>query len=284
MYRAKDQGKHCYRYYTSSMQHQVEKRIRLEHSVRDAILKEDFWLAYQPQVRCRDGVPEAVEALMRWPSHNHLNLSPADFIPVIEDIGMITRASRNVMKMSADAVHRISYAADYPVRVAINISMRHLFNNCLHDDIEKLITSSNLTPWRMEIELTESTLMGDPVRARQSLEAIRELGVSIAIDDFGTGYSSLSYLRRLPADVLKIDRSFITEIGRKAEAEAILLSLIDLAHALGMRVVAEGVENAEQQAFLEDANCDLLQGYHICRPCTEPDLIEWLRGTLPLQQ
>lgn len=282
MYRAKDQGKHCYRYYTSSMQYQVEKRIRLEHSVRDAILKNDFWLAYQPQIRCRDGAPEAVEALMRWPCHNHLNLSPADFIPVIEDLGMITRVSRDVMKMSADAVHRISYAADYPVRVAINISMRHLFNNCLHDDIEKLIVSCNLTPWRMEIELTESTLMGDPVRAGRTLNAIRELGVTIAIDDFGTGYSSLSYLRRLPADVLKIDRSFILEIGQKAEAEAILLSLIDLAHALGMRVVAEGVENAEQQAFLEDANCDLLQGFHICRPCTEPDLIEWLRGRLPM--
>lgn len=277
MYRAKEQGANRYQFFADHMQHQVERRIRVEQAVRRVAAEQGFWLAYQPQVRATDGAPVGFEALLRWPAHVEPKLSPTEFIPIAEDIGLIGRIGRDVLYAAANMAVQTMPLINAPMRVAVNVSMRQLYDSNLLTEIEEVLQATGLSPECLEIELTESSVMGDPIRAQRTLEAIRMLGVAVAIDDFGTGYSSLSYLRRLPVDVLKIDQSFVAEIGVNVESEAILHGLVGMSHALGLRVVAEGVETEEQQAFLLDAGCDTLQGYRICRPITDTQFADWLR-------
>ncbi len=279
MYRAKEQGKNQFQFFADHMQHRVEERIRIEQAVRRVAADDAFWLAYQPQVRARDGMPVGVEALLRWPDHAPPVFTPAEFIPVAEDIGLINGIGRNVLHSAATMAAQTGRLLGLPLRVAVNVSMRQLYAEHLYSEIETVLNATGLPPDRLEVELTESSVMGDPVRAQRTLAAIRTLGVSVAIDDFGTGYSSMNYLRRLPVDVLKIDRSFVAEIGRNPETEAILHSQVHLARALGLNVVAEGVETAEQWDFLVGAGCDCLQGYYVCRPDTQQRITDWLCGS-----
>lgn len=279
MYRAKEQGKNCYRFFAEDMQHQVEMRIRMEQAVRQVTADNSLWLAYQPQVRAADGFPLGFEALLRWPTDTGVAFSPADFVPVMEELGLIERVGSAVLLTAATMAAKAGGEYNLPLRVAVNVAVRQLYDKNLLSVVEQVLTSTGLAAGLLALEITESSVMGDPARAERTLRALRELGVSVVIDDFGTGYSSLSYLRRLPVDALKIDRSFVIDINCNAETEAILLSLINLAHALGLQVTAEGVETAEQQAFLVDSGCDCLQGYYIHRPDTEQQISNWLRDS-----
>jgi diguanylate cyclase (GGDEF)-like protein len=277
MYRAKEQGRNRFQFYADHMQDLVLKRIRIEQAVRKEVANERFWLAYQPLVRAKDGATVGMEALIRWPVNSSMYLDPEEFIPVVEHTGLIGPVGRLVLRSAAAMVQSAMEITQSPVRVSVNVSMRQLYENHLSSVIESVLNDFSIPASCLELELTESTIMGDPERAQRTLEAVRSLGVTVAIDDFGTGYSSLSYLRRLPVDVLKIDQSFVRDIGHNQETEAILHSLVGLAHALNLKVVAEGVETQEQRDFLTSIDCDVLQGFFICRPGTPAQITDWLR-------
>lgn len=278
MYQAKERGQNHYHFFSEQLQREVETRLVREQAVRQVVADEALWLAYQPQIQASDGQPVGVEALLRWPSDTIPVLSPADFIPVMEDVGLIERVGYWVMKQAALMAVETQRDLGITLRMAVNVSMRQLYDPGLFDQIAGILESTGLPPGNFEVELTESSIMADLDRTCETLRRLRQLGVSIAIDDFGTGYSSLSYLRKLPVDVLKIDRSFVMEIGSNRQTEAILENLLGLTRALGLRVVAEGVENDEQQAFLREIGCDYLQGFHIGRPVGLSQFHGWLKS------
>jgi len=278
MYQAKERGQNHYQFFSEQLQRDVETRLVREQAVRQVVADETLWLAYQPQIRASDGQAVGVEALLRWPGDTIPVLSPADFIPVMEDVGLIERVGYWVMKQAAQMAVATERELGITLRMAVNVSMRQLYDPGLFDQIAGVLESTGLPPGNFEVELTESSIMADLERTCETLRRLRELGVSIAIDDFGTGYSSLSYLRKLPVDVLKIDRSFVMEIGSNRQTEAIIENLLGLSRALGLRVVAEGVENDEQQAFLRGIGCDYLQGFHIGRPVELSQFHSWLRS------
>ncbi len=278
MYRAKEQGQNRYQFFSTLLQRKAELRIRREQAVRQVAADKAFWLAYQPQISAMGGTPVALEALLRWPLDTDSSMSPAEFVPVLEDLGLIEGIGLWVIQNAAQTILDMERETGLSLRIAVNVSMSQLFDHRLYGEIVEVLKVTGLEPHRLELELTESSIMSDPVRAQNTLGAVRRLGVTVAIDDFGTGYSSLSYLRRLPVDVLKIDKSFISDIGRNRETEAILHSLLGLAPALGLKVVAEGVETEEQRSFLLAAGCDYLQGYQICRPGPAGEISEWLKG------
>ncbi|MDQ2076839.1 bifunctional diguanylate cyclase/phosphodiesterase [Marinimicrobium sp. ABcell2] len=281
MYRAKEQGTNHFQFYADHMQDSVLNRIRIEQAVRKEVADDRFWFAFQPLVSAGDGATVGMEALIRWPEDSTLCLGPEEFIPVVEHIGLIGQVGRKVLRSAAAMAKVAMELTNVPVRVSVNVSMRQLYENHLGAEVEKVLKEFGLPADCLELELTESSIMGDPERAQRTLEEVRALGVTVAIDDFGTGYSSLSYLRRLPVDVLKIDQSFVQDIGHNQETEAILHSLVGLAHALKLKVVAEGVESQIQRDFLTDAGCDILQGFHICRPGTPAQITNWLRDHPP---
>ncbi|WP_158222386.1 EAL domain-containing protein [Tamilnaduibacter salinus] len=276
MYQAKAQGQNHYHFFSEALQEQVELRLSHEQAVRRVVQDKRLSLVYQPQINVQTGQAVSIEALLRWPDDDSLGLSPAQFIPIMEDTGLIEQVGIWVVEQAAEQILALGHQIGRPIRVAVNVSMRQLYDERFFDQVTEVLRRTGLPADQLELELTESVLMDDPGRTRDTLEAFRRLGVSIAIDDFGTGYSSLSYLRRLPVNVLKIDRSFVVEIGHNPESESILHSLINLAGALGLRVVAEGVEHPHEHAFLRQAGCDELQGYHLCKPMSMANLTDWL--------
>ncbi len=278
MYQAKERGQNHYHFFSEELQREVETRLVREQAVRQVVAAETLWLAYQPQIRAADGQVVGAEALLRWPRDTLPVLSPADFIPVMEDVGLIEQVGYWVMKEAALTAVATERDLGVPLRMAVNVSMRQLYDPGLFDQIAGILEATGLPAAQFEVELTESSIMADLDRTCETLQRLRQLGVAIAIDDFGTGYSSLSYLRKLPVDVLKIDRSFVMEIGSNRQTEAIIENLLGLSRALGLRVVAEGVENEAQQAFLSGIGCDYLQGYHIGRPVELSQLHDWLRS------
>ncbi|WP_434784081.1 bifunctional diguanylate cyclase/phosphodiesterase [Marinobacter apostichopi] len=266
LYRAKDQGRNTYQFYTEGMQDREVMRLELDKDLSQALRNDEFVLFYQPQLDLDRSEINSVEALIRWQHPRRGLLSPVDFIPLAEESGRITDIGRWVVMA---ACRQLAQWQDTPyehLRIAVNLSGRELDDEELVDHIREALESENVPADRLEVELTEEVFIQNIERNRDQLYRLQQLGVHLAIDDFGVGYSSLGYLRDFPVDVLKIDRSFINEVTKRHDDAVITRAVINLAHNLGMDVVAEGVETEEQLAFLRNNHCNVAQGYLISRP------------------
>ena len=241
------------------------KRIDLERELRGAVEKVQFELFLQPKFNARSQTLTGAEALLRWRHPERGLISPADFIPLLEETGMILPVGRWVLQQAIAIAARWRRHGHAGLRIAINLSARELRDDGFLRDSAVLLQDAG-PDHGIDIEITESLVMDDIGRSIRILQSLRELGCQVSIDDFGTGYSSLNYLSRLPTDVLKIDRSFVAEISQSPESLALVTNTIGLAHALGLRVVAEGVEEEEQAKLLRLLRCDEVQGYLFGRP------------------
>ncbi|WP_198969952.1 sensor domain-containing phosphodiesterase [Xylophilus sp. ASV27] len=264
------------RWFRKAMQAEAIDRLELEGLLRQALEKKQFSLVFQPQVNLETGRIVLIETLLRWQCPGRGAVSPAVFIPVAEDIGLIPAIGEWVLRESCREVGRLrrlltSRQAPVP-QVAVNVSARQLLQPGLMALVESALQNAGMEPRHLEVEVTESALVGDAGSALATLESLRQLGVGLAIDDFGTGYSSFSYLTQFPFDRLKIDRSLVLDIDRPGKGSAIVSAILSLAHALDMRVTAEGVETGAQAAALKALGCDEVQGYWFSRPLTSKSL------------
>ena len=266
---------HQPRIYTTADDQYSSGRLALAGQLRGAIERDELALQFQPQLDLVTGEVRTVEALVRWHHPERGRLRPDEFIPLAEHAGLIRPLTRWVLRNSL-AQCRLWHDAGLSLAVAVNVSGRDIVDLGLADEVGRMLADHRLEPASLELEITESTLMTDPLRASTVLERLSDLGVRIAIDDFGSGYSSLSHLRRLPVDVLKIDKSFVLNMSVDESDETIVRSTIDLAHNLGLAVVAEGVETELNLARLMELGCDNVQGYHVSEPVEASTLTGWL--------
>ena len=272
LYRAKERGKARYAVFDPGMGAGVRQRAALEADLRWALERGELRLAYQPLVELATGRVAAAEALARWAHPERGPVPPAEFIPLAEDTGLIVPLGRWVLDEACRQARAWAEEHADPPVVAVNLSARQFQHPDLVEDVAEALLRSGLSPRLLELELTESAVMADPEAAVATLRQLKGLGTGLAIDDFGTGYSSLGYLRRFPLDLLKIDKAFVAGLGRIAEDAAIVEAVVGLAHTLGLRVVAEGVETADQAARLRGLGCELAQGYLFGKPVTPEEL------------
>jgi diguanylate cyclase (GGDEF)-like protein len=274
MYTAKRRGKGRAQVFEPAMHAAAVERLEVEAELRRALDRGGLTLHYQPIVALDTGRTCGVEALVRWPRPDGDLLSPAMFIPLAEETGLIHELGRQVLVQACTQTRRwqLGHPDHRDLTVSVNLSPRQLTDDRLLEDVRTALGVSGLPAGSLVLEITEGAMMHDDVTAMAKLDQLRALGVRIAVDDFGTGYSSLSYLRRLPLDILKIDRAFVTAIGSEG-GESMLETIVSLAHALKLRTVAEGVETADQAEVLARLGCDLAQGYHLARPVA-PERLE----------
>lgn len=265
MYRAKQEGRNTFRYYGPEMNTQALARLNMETQLRRALEKQEFLLHYQPQVELASGRIVGVEALLRWQSRDGL-VSPADFIPLAEETGLIVPIGAWVLETACRQAVSWHQAGVREFRVAVNLSARQFVQQDIVELISRTLRETGCNPHWLELEITESIIMARPEEAASSMKILAGMGVAISIDDFGTGYSSLAYLKRFPIQSLKIDRSFVLDIATDPEDASIVHAIIALAHSLNVQVVAEGVENESQLNYLREHGCDLVQGYYFYRP------------------
>lgn len=278
MYHAKEQGKNNYQFYSAEMNIRVFERLALETSLHRAIRQREFLLHYQPRVDLRTGRISGVEALVRW-NHPEIGLvSPAKFIPLAEETGLIVPLGEWVLR-TACAQNRIWQERGLPpLRIAVNLSSRQFRQENLIQMVAGVLTETHLAAQWLELELTESLVMQEGERSVAILTELKEMGIDIAIDDFGTGYSSLSYLKRFPVRNLKIDQSFIRDMTRDPDDATLVRTIITMAHGLGMKVIAEGVELEEQLDFLRRHQCEEIQGYYFSQPLDAEKFEQLLRS------
>ncbi|MDE2396712.1 MAG: EAL domain-containing protein, partial [Burkholderiales bacterium] len=248
----------------------------LLQALREAIANDGLCLQYQPKVDTRSGRVAAVEALVRWEHPQRGRISPAEFVPLAERHGLIVALGDWVIEAACRQSRAWREGGLY-MRVAVNVSTHQMQQSDLARKLQASLQRHGVAPQLLTCEITESAAMQDTEVAQQIFRELREIGVSISIDDFGTGYSSLAYLRKLPAEELKIDRAFVTDLAQSADARAVVLAVVQLAHALGLHVVAEGVETEEQRRLLTELGCDQLQGYLLARPMTGQGVALWAR-------
>lgn len=278
MYSAKEQGRNNFQFYSKSMNATSFKRLTLETSLRKALDREEFLVYYQPQVEIRSGEIAGMEALIRWKSPEMGMVSPADFIPLAEECGLIVPIGEWVLITACKWNKSIQEMGFPPKHVSVNISSHQFRRQSLLRTITRALRLSGLPPEFLELELTESAIMRNMEESSRILQDLKAMGLRVAIDDFGTGYSSLAYLKRFPLDVLKIDRSFIRDIPSDQDNSAIATAIIAMAHSLNLKVVAEGVETTEQLSFLHGQGCDEVQGFFYSPPLSETDFIELLKN------
>ena len=277
MYRAK-QGGLGIAFYEATMETAVADRLRLENALRRALERDEIAVFYQPVVDSADGRISGVEALVRWRHPERGIVSPAEFITVAEDTGLILQLGERVLRMAC-AQARAWLDDGRRIRMAVNLSGKQLQQADLPDIVTAALNDSGLPPELLTLEITESILMERAHEPVAMLQRLRSLGVHVAIDDFGTGYSSLAYLKRFPIDYLKVDRSFVQDLPEDPDAVAIVTGIIALAHSLRLRVIAEGVETEAQRNLLRDIGCDYQQGYHFSRPLPADIASSHLRST-----
>ncbi len=276
MHRAKWDGKNRHVVFESGMQDVVQSRMELEMDLRSALAHDEFFLLYQPTFDLRGMVPTGVEALIRWKSPTRGLVQPNDFIPLLEETGLIVEVGRWVLDHACSQCARWR-EDEQPVGIAVNVSARQLETDQFIGDVREAIARSGLEPQALTLEITETTLMRNPDQTARRLHAIKELGVRIAIDDFGTGYSSFAHLQRFPVDSLKIDRSFISQLSENPEGETLLRTLVQLGKALSIETLAEGIELRNQLTLLREENCDAGQGFLFARPLDVSDTEAFLR-------
>ena len=276
LYRAKAANGGRFAFFDAHMLAEVEKRERLEKELKRALLHEEFRLAYQPQIDLESGEIVALEALLRWFRDGEVYRAPADFLPVAEATGLIVPIGEWVLR-EACCQARKWHDTGAAFRLAINLSAAQLANRELLAVVSQVLDESGLPPDRLIFEITESTVIENIRQASAFVDALHGLGASVALDDFGTGYSSLSVLNGFPVDQLKIDRSFVRNIGRQTKNAVIVETILDLGRRLDLRVVAEGVENANQLSMLRELGCHEAQGYYFAAPLPADEIDDWLR-------
>ena len=276
MYRAKEQGRNTYRFFTEDMHRRAYERLLLENRLRGALKRGEFQLHYQPQIDVASGATVGIEALLRWNDEERGLVPPVEFIGVLEDTGMIVEVGHWVLEEACAFNQSLREIGLPPIRVAVNISPRQFRQKGLVESIRQILSNTGLGAEYLDLEITESVLV-DAVDAPDVLERLSGMGVRLSIDDFGTGYSSLSYLKRFPIDTLKIDRSFVRDIMTDSDDAAITVAIIALSRSLRLKVLAEGVETAEQLASLRHHGCDEIQGLLYARPMSGDALVAWLR-------
>ncbi len=278
MYRAKEAGRNNFQFFTPAMNLRVTERLSLEARLRQALANDEFVLHYQPKVDLRSGRMVGVEALLRWHPKASEMVPPAAFIPLAEETGLIVSIGEWVLRTACADNRMLQDAGLGPMRMAVNISARQFVEpQLLTLLVRDVLRNSGLPSEYLELELTESLVMKNPEEVVNVLHGLKGMGLRLAIDDFGTGYSSLSYLQRFPVDRLKIDQSFVRDIGADPNDAIIARAVISLGHSLGMCVVAEGVSSREQLAFLRENGCDEIQGYLFSRPLPIEELAVLLR-------
>jgi EAL domain-containing protein (putative c-di-GMP-specific phosphodiesterase class I) len=261
MYRAKAACRGGVQFYDRSMNAQAMERLKMETRLRRAIERDEFVLHFQPRVNVASGRIVGAEALIRWQDPEHGLLLPGEFIPLIEDLGLVIPIGEWVLKAASKQIALWRAAGVRCVPVAVNLASTHLRERGLPPLVMGLLSEHGLPLGSLEIEVTESILLSDPETSLEIAQALSDMDVPLSIDDFGTGYSSMSYLKRLPIASLKIDRSFVRDLETDPDDEAIVTAIIALAHSLKLKVVAEGVETMAQLAFLRSRRCDEYQGW-----------------------
>jgi diguanylate cyclase (GGDEF)-like protein len=276
MYRAKWDGKNRYAVFETDMQDSIQNRMELEMDLREALENDEFFLAYQPTIDLNDMSPTGVEALIRWRHPTRGVVQPDDFVPLLEETGMIVEVGKWVLE-EACSQGAAWHEAGYPIGMAVNVSGRQLDTDQLVADVEGALSQSGLDPTALTIEITETALMRNTEETAHRLTAVKQLGVRIAIDDFGTGYSSLAHLQRFPVDALKIDRSFISGMRNNEEGETLIRTLVQLGKALSIQTFAEGIEQQQDLSLLKDEHCDSGQGFLFARPLDPADTETFLQ-------
>ncbi|MCM3731128.1 EAL domain-containing protein [Fictibacillus nanhaiensis] len=281
MYRAKENGKNTYQYYKSTLDSNSYERLLMENELYAAIENNELLLHYQPRFSIDRKTIIALEALIRWDHPRWGMISPGEFIPLAEETGLITKIGAWVIRTACKQTKDWIEKGLHPIKIAINLSARQFLQRDLVASIQAVLMESGLPPEYVELEITESTLMKYEETILYTIEQLKKMGVQFALDDFGTGYSSMGYLKKFQIDTLKIDQSFIRGIGTETDDSAIATAIITLAHALKMNVVAEGVETEEQYRFLEEKNCNEIQGYFTCRPMEAQKIEVLLNNNTP---
>ncbi len=277
MYLAKEDGKNGFRFFSRAIKTQSIERLTLESALRRALEREQFLLHYQPKIDMVSGQITGVEALLRW-THPDLGLvPPGQFIPLAEETGLIVPIGRWVLKEACAQNMAWQRRGLRPVTMAVNLSPRQFTDELLLQDVDDALLASGMSPVLLQLEVTESMVMRNVSRAIRVLDAIQNRGIRLAIDDFGTGYSSMSLMKQFPIDTIKIDRSFVRDLPHDSEDQAIAQAIISMGKALGMTVIAEGVETVEQQEFLRSHACDEMQGFLFSKPLPPRELAELLR-------
>ncbi len=279
MFRAKKLGGNCFEIYRFDMNARAQERLVMETELRGALQRGEFHLHYQPQWDLAQRCMVGVEALIRWRHPVHGNVSPGEFVPLLEEMGLIGVVGEWILNEACRQLKQWSDQGMTSLRMAVNLSPKQFGSRQFAENVGAVLEASGLTADRLELEITEGTLMAQGDQSVNRLWALKRLGVRLAIDDFGTGYSSLAYLKRFPIDVLKIDRSFLNEVTCRREDAAIVSAILAMASSLDLEVVAEGIEEPDQLAFLRDAGCEMVQGFLLARPGA-PELVEkiWRRG------
>jgi EAL domain-containing protein (putative c-di-GMP-specific phosphodiesterase class I) len=287
MYLAKEDGKNGFRFFTKDVKTQSIERLMLETGLRHALDREEFTLHYQPKADLQTGQVTGVEALLRWIHPDLGMLPPMQFIPLAEETGLIVPIGRWALKEACRQNMAWQLQGLRPISVAVNLSPRQFVDENLLHDVDDALSTSGMPPSLLQLEVTESMVMQNVPRAVRLLDALRSRGIRLAIDDFGTGYSSMSLMKQFPIDTIKIDRSFVRDLPNDSEDKAIAQAIISMGKALGMTIIAEGVETTEQRTFLRDHACDEMQGFLFSKPIIPEQLADLLRNVLsaspPLQ-
>jgi diguanylate cyclase (GGDEF)-like protein/PAS domain S-box-containing protein len=281
MYQAKDSGRDIIQFYGHEMHARALERLKLEQSLRHALERRELELHYQPQMELRGGRIIGVEALLRWRHPQRGLISPSEFVPLAEETGLIEVIGEWVLRTACEQARAWQREGLPPLRMAVNLSPRQFLRPGMANVVDRVLRETGLEPGYLDLEITEGLLIKNVEGSIATLRALKAMGVRLSIDDFGTGYSSLNYLKRFPIDQLKIDKSFVSDLMTDQDDNAIALAVIAMAHSMRLNVIAEGVENESQLAFLQKNLCDEMQGYYLSRPLPPRQLTALLRGELP---
>jgi diguanylate cyclase (GGDEF)-like protein len=278
MYQAMENGRQSYQFFRPAMNVRAVERQSIEESLRRALERQEFALHYQPKINLDTEEITGAEALIRWTHPVRGLVSPAEFIPIAEDCGLILPISKWVLREACKQAQAWVDAGLRPITIAVNISAMEFREESFLENVFAILAETRLDPRFLELELTESVLMKRADSAASVLKALRARGVRVAVDDFGTGYSSLSYLRKFSIDALKIDQSFVRQISTTPDDTAIVTAVISMGRSLKLRVIAEGVETQEELTFLQALQCDEAQGYYFSRPVVADQFAEMLKN------
>jgi EAL domain-containing protein (putative c-di-GMP-specific phosphodiesterase class I) len=283
MFRAKQEGRNHFQFYTNDMTQAASDRLELGNQLRKALQHDDeLQLYYQPQVCINTDRIVGAEALMRWHHPREGIIPPGRFLPVAEDNGLMPELDAWALRSACRRIHRWQQQGREPIMVAVNITQPTFVAGGLVEMLQKLLQQYDIDPGWLELEITEGALLEPTPQVMDTIAGLKALGIALAVDDFGTGYSSLAYLHRYRVDKLKIDRSFVNSIETEEEGQVITTTIIKMAKGLGLAVLAEGVENAQQLAFLQQNQCETYQGFYFSKPLPVAEMEQlWDRGKVP---
>lgn len=280
MYHAKEMGRNQFQFSSPYSKRRIKRKIHIEQGLKSALNNNEFELLYQPQISIGESVVHRIEALIRWHHPEHGLITPTDFISIAEESGIIIDIGKWVLNNACEEINRLNQSG-FNVKMSVNVSPKQFKYSNLTKDVYNTLKQFEIRPSQLELEITESILLEELDVVIEQLNALRNLGVTISLDDFGTGYSSLSYLKKIPINILKIDRSFIHELPHNQHSRTIVESIISMAHQLSIQVVAEGIENHSQYDYLKRLNCDYLQGFLFHAPLKKDELLELYRSLKP---